>query len=94
VLAGEAAARFRAATIGIRPEHMAVVRGGGDWQGVIAHVEHLGADSFVYVELPEHGLVTARVLGDTELAAGDAVGLTALPGAVHRFDAAGLAMTP
>jgi multiple sugar transport system ATP-binding protein len=94
LLSGDAAARFSAATIGIRPEHLAVVRSGGDWQGVIAHVEHLGADSFVYIDVPEHGTVTARVLGDTELAAGDAVGLTALPGSVHRFDAGGLSLAP
>ncbi|WP_395686642.1 ABC transporter ATP-binding protein, partial [Aestuariivirga sp.] len=44
-ITGEHAARYKAATIGIRPEHMAIRSSGGDLQGTIMLVEHLGSDS-------------------------------------------------
>jgi len=99
-IAGGPAQRLGAATLGIRPEHLAVVtapRGGAtaeaqalaQMDGTVAHVEHLGADSFVYVEVQDHGTLVARVIGDTAIVAGDRVGLLAQPGAVHRFDEGG-----
>src|SRR5882672_459607 len=54
-LDGDVAARFGAATIGIRPEDLRIAGDGGlgdyDWRGSVAHVEHLGADSFVHLDL-------------------------------------------
>ena len=88
---GEAAARIGASTIGVRPEHLTVGPDGA-WTGTIAHAEHLGADTMLYVEVPELGLMTARVLGDAPHQAGDRVGLTPQAGKVYRFDAGGVAM--
>ena len=84
---GEAARRANAASIGVRPEHLAVGRE-GTWSGVVSHAEHLGADTMLYVENPELGMLTARVLGDVSFGVGDRVGLTPQPDRIYRFDAA------
>ncbi len=83
-LTGAPAARLAAHTIGIRPEHLALKNDGGDWRGTVQHTERLGADTFVYIEIPAQGLMTSRVIGDTQVLPGDEVGLTP-SGPVHRF---------
>ena len=83
---GSIAARANAKTIGVRPEHLAVARHGA-WTGTVSHAEHLGADTMLYVEVPEIGLLTARILGDVNHDVGDTVGLTPQDGKVYRFDA-------
>jgi multiple sugar transport system ATP-binding protein len=90
-LTGALAGRAGAETIGVRPEHLALSRDGGEWPGTVGHAERLGSDTFVYVDVPDHGLLTTRVVGDIELSPGDTVGLTPV-GPVHRFDKAGLAL--
>ena len=54
----------RAATIGVRPEHIAVDPKKGDLKGVVSHVEHLGGDTNVYLECGEAGLVALRMFGE------------------------------
>ncbi len=88
---GAIAARAGAATIGVRPEHLAVAPDGA-WTGTVSHAEHLGADTMLYVEVPGMGLLTARVLGDVNHDVGDVVGLTPQDGKVYRFDAEGAAI--
>ena len=88
---GPIAAKANAAAIGVRPEHLVVGRD-GPFMGTIAHAEHLGADTMLYVEVPEVGLLTARILGDVSHDVGDRVGLTPQEGRVYRFDAAARAM--
>ncbi len=83
---GGNAARANAATIGVRPEHLTVALDGA-WTGIVSHAEHLGADTMLYVEVPEAGLLTARILGDVNHDVGDRVGLTPQDGKVYRFDA-------
>ena len=85
---GDAAARMRAATIGVRPEHL-VVANDGVWTGAVSHAERLGADTMLYVDVPEAGMLTARILGDIDHAVGDRVGLTPQEGKVYRFDGEG-----
>jgi multiple sugar transport system ATP-binding protein len=85
---GALAARLNATTIGVRPEHLAVGKEGA-WTGTVSHAEHLGADTILYVEVPEIGLLTARILGDINHDVGDRVGLTPQEGKVYRFDADG-----
>ena len=85
-IGGSIAARANAATIGVRPEHL-VVASDGAWNGIVSHAEHLGADTMLYVEVPEVGLLTARILGDVNHDVGDRVGLTPQEGKVYRFDA-------
>ena len=84
--------RTDATTIGIRPEHMTLSRDSGEWQGKIVHVEHLGADTIVYIESEKVGLITVRLFGEHAYAADEIVHTSADPAKIHRFDAAGRAI--
>ncbi len=91
-IGGETAARLRAATVGVRPEHLVVAPEGasdGAWTGAVSHAERLGADTMLYVDVPETGMLTARILGDIDHAVGDRVGLTPQEGKIYRFDGDG-----
>jgi multiple sugar transport system ATP-binding protein len=78
--------RTDATTIGIRPEHMTLSREGGEWHGKIVHVEHLGADTIVYMESDKAGLITARLFGEHAYSADETVYASPDPGKMHRFD--------
>ncbi|MDF2998126.1 MAG: transporter related protein [Xanthobacteraceae bacterium] len=92
---GKTAADYGAATIGVRPEHVtasreaASIASGDGWVGTVTVAEHLGSDTFLYVEVPEIGTVTARGLGELNIKAGDSVRLSPDASRIHRFDAAG-----
>ena len=88
---GDMAARAGAASIGVRPEHL-VLGPQGSWHGTVSHVEHLGADTIVYVDVAGLGTLTARLPGEMDHAIGDTVGLTPLSGRIHRFDADGTSL--
>ena len=92
LVAGKIAADHGAATIGVRPEHIRLSRDGGGWQGVVQVAEHLGSDTFLYVDVPQAGLVTVRSEGEVSLSPGDSVRLEPEPQRVHRFNAEGLAL--
>src|SRR5689334_9470731 len=81
-----------AATIGVRPEHIDVSRDAGEWRGTVRIAEHLGSDTFFYIDMEEFGSVTARTPGEYGIKAGDAVWLTPKPDRIHRFDEAGIAL--
>ena len=92
------AQRGETATLGIRPEHVRRADqpgGAGVTRLTASHVEHVGGESYLYLEgaalgcSGEGALVTMREGGDTTAHAGDHVDL-ALPEAdCHLFDAAG-----
>ncbi|WP_378948782.1 ABC transporter ATP-binding protein [Paracoccus sp. R86501] len=87
---GPAAAEHDATTIGVRPEHIQVSATEGKWRGRIGVSEHLGSDTFFYVE--DTGLaetITVRAGGEIDLYHGDTVWLTPDPTKIHRFDAQG-----
>jgi multiple sugar transport system ATP-binding protein len=86
---GAEAAKHNAHTLGVRPEHLRADPAQGDWRGEIAHVEHLGADTFIYVDVPQLGTLTARLDGAVDMAAGGAIFLSPQLNQLHRFDAAG-----
>jgi multiple sugar transport system ATP-binding protein len=92
LIAGDAASRVNAATIGIRPEHLAISKTGGDWKGTVGVAEHLGADTFLHVHTEGVGTVTVRADGEIAVNHGDTVYLTPVEGKVHRFAADGRAM--
>jgi len=91
-ISGVLAEQYRAATIGIRPEHIAVTRGGDGWPGTVQVSEHLGSDTFLYIDVPGAGLMTVRAPGELGVAAGDAVHVGPDLNRLHRFDANGLAI--
>jgi len=85
---GEAGCR----TIGIRPEHISVSPEAGRWQGTVIHAEHLGADTNLYLDCGETGLLTVRLFGEQQYDAGDRLFLSANPDFIHRFDEKGAAL--
>jgi multiple sugar transport system ATP-binding protein len=91
-IAGDPARQRGAATIGVRPEHLKVDREGQGWQGTVTAAEHLGSDTFLYVDAGPIGQLTARYIGELNLSAGDKVALSPEPSRIHRFDESGNAI--
>jgi len=90
---GEPAKQQGATTIGVRPEHLKIERNGaGGWPGTIAVAEHLGSDTFLYVDAGPLGMLTARYIGELSLHAGDRVSLVPDPARIHRFNEGGNAI--
>ncbi|MDX8354929.1 ABC transporter ATP-binding protein [Cognatiyoonia sp. IB215182] len=88
---GDEANKRGAKTIGIRPEHIDVVKDGGLWQGKVGVAEHLGSDTFFHIH--STGLtdtLTVRTVGDVALRHGDTIHLNPREDELHRFDDAGL----
>ncbi|MCB1444757.1 MAG: ABC transporter ATP-binding protein, partial [Rhizobiaceae bacterium] len=84
--------RSDAATIGIRPEHMTLSRESGEWPGKIIHVEHLGADTIVYLESEKAGLITVRLFGEHAYQPDETVFANFDAAKIHRFDQDGRAI--
>ncbi len=73
-------------TLGIRPEHLRYSHESGDWQGTILVEEQLGSDAFLYVDVPDVGMITVRAVGERDYHGGETIHLT-LPGELcHLFD--------
>src|SRR5580704_1059144 len=70
-IGGEQAQRHGAATIGIRPEHLKASRDGEGWPGTVSVAEHLGSDTFLYVDAKQLGTLTVRAIGEFNLKAGE-----------------------
>jgi len=88
---GPIAAKQNAATIGIRPEHIAVSSDAGDWPGTVGVSEHLGSDTFFHVICD--GIadpITVRVGGEVDLHYGDKIFLSPDAEHLHKFDDQGL----
>jgi multiple sugar transport system ATP-binding protein len=92
LVSGAAAGREGATTIGIRPEHLRIAGEGGGWPGTVSVAEHLGSDTFLYVDAAELGLLTVRGIGEIHLKSGDRVWLSPDPARLHRFDRDGMAI--
>jgi len=87
---GDAARQEGAKTLGVRPEHLQLTRDRPRWTGKVRHVEYLGSDSNLFVATEAAGELTVRVFGETNVAIGDDVGVSPLPGKLLRFDDEGL----
>ena len=81
-----AGAELGDATVGVRPEHIALGRTGGV-DAVVESVEYLGADSLIACRVGDQPL-TVRVGGRMAFVRGDAACLGWAQGALHFFDAA------
>ena len=73
-------------TLGIRPEHITLDGGKGNLSGVVSHVEHLGADTNVYVDCGEAGLIVVRIFGEYQVEPGVTKDLAFDAARVYRFD--------
>jgi multiple sugar transport system ATP-binding protein len=83
---GEAAGQSGVATLGVRPEHLRIGKEGEGWPGTVSVAEHLGSDTFLYVDAGKLGMLTARCIGEFNLKAGDRVWLSPDQARLHRFD--------
>ncbi|MCP4382433.1 MAG: sn-glycerol-3-phosphate ABC transporter ATP-binding protein UgpC [Hyphomicrobiales bacterium] len=73
-------------TLGIRPEHLRYSHNQGDWKGTILVEEQLGSDAFLYVDVPNVGMITVRAVGERNHHSGETIYLS-LPGELcHLFD--------
>jgi multiple sugar transport system ATP-binding protein len=91
-IGGKVAAGHNAHTIGIRPEHIDIVAGKGDWQGTIRLAEHLGADAFLHVDAGECGNLIVRADGEYNGKPGDKIAMKPDHRRIHRFDEGGRAI--
>ena len=92
LVTGAPALALSAATIGCRPEHIAISKTEGQWKGTVGVAEHLGADTFVHVHTDAAGNITVRAPGDITIQHGDTVYLTPDANRIHRFDQHGQAI--
>ncbi|MEO7222151.1 MAG: ATP-binding cassette domain-containing protein [Devosia sp.] len=81
-----------AKTIGVRPEHLTLNPDSGQWKGKVIHIEHLGADTNVYLETEKTGTITARLFGEVRYAQDTVLWASAEPKFIYRFDDAGRAI--
>jgi multiple sugar transport system ATP-binding protein len=58
----------------------------------VTAAEHLGSDTFLYVDAGPIGPLTTRYVGELNLSAGDKVSLSPDPARIHRFDDHGNAL--
>ena len=86
LVTGASAAKRGATTIGIRPEHVDVSTTAGEWPAKVRLAEHLGSDTFVYVEADGIGPLTVRLEGEAPLKPGEHDLRHAARGASARFD--------
>jgi multiple sugar transport system ATP-binding protein len=91
-MTGAPAARYGAATIGVRPEHIRLAKDGGEWKGRVGVAEHLGSDTFLHVHVDGGGLTTVRTDGERQVDHGDDVWLSPDPDRIYRFDQGGQAL--
>jgi multiple sugar transport system ATP-binding protein len=81
-------------TLGIRPEHITLDRERGDWKGKVVHLEHLGADSNIYLDVENAGLITVRENGEASYKIDQTVFLTPHAGRRVLFDRDGRTVRP
>ena len=94
-LIGEAAAKYGAATVGVRPEHLEIQpEGKGAWSGKVIYSENLGSDSYVYVDIGGEEPAIVRQEGKVFYHAGQTISFGPQGELlVHRFDAEGKPVT-
>src|SRR5690606_18450347 len=78
--------RSDAATVGIRPEHITLSHDSGAWKGKVEHVEHLGADTIIYIDAETAGPLTVRLFGEHAYKADDIVFASPEMSRLHLFD--------
>ncbi len=92
LIEGDFARGKGARTVGIRPEHLALSKENGLWNGTVKVAEHLGSDTFLHVDVPGIGQINARCDGEFGARHGETVYLTPNEAKLHRFDEEGLAI--
>ncbi|MBN9136415.1 MAG: TOBE domain-containing protein, partial [Phyllobacterium sp.] len=68
------------------PEHIQVSNTSGTWKGSVIHVEHLGADTIIYLQT-DFGPLTVRLFGEHQYEVDQVLYATPDAGRTYRFDA-------
>jgi ABC-type sugar transport system ATPase subunit len=82
------------ATLGARPEHIALAEELADLALTIDLVEQLGGDTYLYGSAPGLPQITVRQNGQTRRARGERLAVRFEPDQLHLFDADGRAVRP
>ena len=82
------------ATLGVRPEHIALADGAADLTLTIDLVEQLGGDTYFYGSAPGLPQITVRQNGQAPRGRGETLPVCLEPAHLHLFDAAGAAVRP
>ncbi len=83
---GKLASKFNAKTVGVRPEHIKIVKSGGVWNGKIIYTEILGSDSYIYVDVGEENPVIIREEGKARQKIGEEISFSPNNNQYHLFD--------
>ncbi len=89
---GQVADRYKAKTLGVRPEHIEIAGGKNAWAGTVLLTEHLGSDSFLHVDAGDAGRLVVRAPGEYAGKPGDKISLKPVADRLYRFDDAGKAI--
>jgi multiple sugar transport system ATP-binding protein len=81
---GEAAGE-RCGTYGIRPEHLRLTNDAPRWTGTVRHVERLGADTVIYLDVPGLGEMIVRTDGDANPPISSLQGVSPVEGRDFRY---------
>jgi len=92
LLGNSFATRFGCTTLGIRSEHLSIADSNQTWNGTVAHLENLGSDSFVFVDIGSDEPIVVRQEAKTAIQIGDLVGVVPDEQNLYRFDAHGQPM--
>jgi multiple sugar transport system ATP-binding protein len=84
-LTGPFADKFKAHTVGVRSEHMDIVKDGA-WSGKVIYSENLGSDSYIYVDIGSGEPVVVRQPGKASYHSGDQLSFSPRGELFHRFD--------
>jgi multiple sugar transport system ATP-binding protein len=90
-LTGTFAEAAGCATLGIRSEHVEVGEG-QPWPGEVVHVEDLGSDHFLFVDIGSDEPLIVRRPGKTDTAIGTRLSVGPMAAHLHRFDQDGRPM--
>jgi len=88
-LTGKFADPFKAATVGVRSEHIDIVPKDGTWTGKVIYSENLGSDSYIYVDIGSSEPVVVRQAGKSTVHSGDTLSFSPRGQMFHRFDDTG-----
>ncbi|MBI4922343.1 MAG: ABC transporter ATP-binding protein [Devosia nanyangense] len=88
-LTGKFAEPFKAATVGVRSEHIDIVPRDGTWNGKVIYSENLGSDSYIYVDVGSSEPIVVRQPGKASYHSGDMLSFSPRGDMFHRFDDAG-----
>ncbi len=85
---GADAAKYKATTVGVRPEHLSITDN-GTWNGKVVYSENLGSDSYIYVDIGAEQPVIVRQEGKASYHSGDMLSFSPKGEQFHRFDDSG-----